>query len=82
MTMTPSIYNIVPQDGHWTMVVDQREFGRFATENEAVRIAIETAYQAGHVNFHGAQVILHGDNAMSRIVWTYGRDPFPPSRFE
>jgi hypothetical protein len=79
--VSPAIYNVMRRDGRWKMVVDQIEFGQFATEDQAVRIAIETAHAAGRANMWGAHVILHETDRMSRIIWTYGRDPFPPSRF-
>ena len=80
-TSTPAIYNIIPLDGHWRMVVGDREFGRFISESHAIRVAIETAHKAGRANMWGAQVILHGTNRSSEIIWTYGRDPFPPTSF-
>jgi len=80
--VTPTIYNVSCQDGRWRMVVNRKEFGHFATEREAIRVAIETAHEAGRYNFAGAQVILHSANDMSQIIWTYGRDPFPPGTFE
>jgi hypothetical protein len=64
------------------MTVNDREYGKFVTEREAISTAIATAHKAGSRHFWGAQVILHGANASSQIIWTYGRDPFPPTQFE
>jgi hypothetical protein len=63
------------------MTVNDREFGTFLSQGEAIRIAIETANKAGARHLWGAQVILHGPNSSSQIIWTYGRDPFPPTQF-
>lgn len=81
-TLAPAVYNVVNREGLWRMVVNHHEFGSFSTEDRAIRVAIETAYEAGRFNRLGAVVVLHGANDMSRIVWTYGYDPFPPTQFE
>jgi len=79
--MIPAIYNVVSRGGCWRMVVNHSEFGSFATEGQAVRTAIETAYAAGRIGGAGAVVLLHDSSEIARVVWTYDTDPFPPTRF-
>jgi hypothetical protein len=82
VSASPAIYNVIPCEGHWKMTVNDREYGKFVSERDAIRIAIATAHKAGQLHFWGAQVILHGANSSSQIIWTYGRDPFPPTQYE
>jgi hypothetical protein len=76
-----AIYNVLNRDGRWRMVINHREFGSFTTEQHAVRIAIEMAHEAGRFKLLGSVVVLHETAEKSRVVWTYGHDPFPPTRF-
>ena len=74
--MNPAIYNVIDGAGRWTVSVNHRDIGSYATERQAVRMAIEAAQEAGRYNLIGAQVVVHAAHAKERLVWTYGQ-PVP-----
>ena len=80
--MPQVIYSVFQEHGRWTLEVNRKQRGPFNTERDALRIAIETAQEAGRYHPEGAQVLLMREDEMSRIVWTYGIDPYPPTKFE
>jgi Uncharacterized protein conserved in bacteria (DUF2188) len=54
-----------------------KHYGPYATQRDAIRVAVDTAQKAGTQGHH-AQVLAQGQNNQFRTEWTYGNDPYPP----
>ena len=71
--MTQAVYTIKFREGQWMMVVNAREFGHFASEQDAVKMAIETAREAGRYNSEGAKVVVQRAEIGPETVWSCGQ---------
>lgn len=76
-TVTRAHYYVVLHQGQWKISHEGTHFGPYATQREAIRVAVDTAHQAGQKGFD-AQVLVQGRNNEWRTEWTYGHDPYPP----
>lgn len=72
-------YRVVRHLGQWRIEYDRQHFGPYASQQEAVRYAIEAAHKAGQRGA-AAQVLVQGRNGSFVAEWTYGQDPYPPNR--
>jgi hypothetical protein len=70
--MTQVIYTIKEREGRWTMVVNAHEFGHFANREDALKMAIETAREAGRFNAGGTKVVVESADAGPETVWSCG----------
>jgi hypothetical protein len=69
-------YVVVRERAEWRISFSGNLYGRYATEAEAVRIAIATAAKAGAAGLQ-AEVLVEGGDGLFRTAWTHGTDPAP-----
>ena len=70
-------YFVVLHEGQWKIKVDGKHYGPYSSQASAIRVAVDTAHEAGKKG-HDAQVLVQGTNNQFRTEWTYGHDPYPP----
>jgi hypothetical protein len=68
-------YFVVRKDGRWKVSFGGKHFGPFHTQKHAFRCAVDAAFATEG----GAQVLIQGEDNRSRVAWTNGSDPYPPS---
>ena len=73
MTHTPFV--VFREQGQGAIKSNGVHFGPFATQRDAVRAAVDAAYEAGKKGLNG-QVLIEDQ---FRVEWTYGKDPYPPN---
>jgi hypothetical protein len=73
MAQTP--YIVFRDQGQWKIKSNGMHYGPYATQKEAIRAAVDAAYEAGRNGLNG-QVVLQDQLS---IEWTYGTDPYPPN---
>ncbi|MCP3460576.1 DUF2188 domain-containing protein [Bradyrhizobium sp. CCGUVB23] len=59
------------------VALNGEHFGPYATQEEAIRAAVDAAHKVGKAG-HGAQVLVLGRDQKFRTEWTYGHAPYPP----
>jgi hypothetical protein len=69
-------YVVVRDRDQWRINHEGNLYGYYATSDEALKIAIETAAKAGAMG-HEAQVLIEMGGNLYRKVWTHGVDPPP-----
>jgi len=75
---SPIQFVVLRRNENW--VVQSRDLERlFGDEAAAVRCAIELANESGK-NGKPAVVLLRGEGNVFTPVWTYGKDPYPPTQ--
>jgi hypothetical protein len=70
-------YFVVNHENKWKISFEGKHYGPYATQKDAIKVAIDTAHKAG-ANGHDAQVLVQGMDSKFRTEWTYGNDPYPP----
>jgi hypothetical protein len=70
-------YYVVLHQNEWKIKFDDRHYGPYGTQKQAIRSAVDAAQTSGK-NGHDAQVLVQGENHQFRTEWTYGHDPYPP----
>ncbi|WP_081991283.1 DUF2188 domain-containing protein [Inquilinus limosus] len=70
-------YFVVHHQGEWKISYEQKHYGPYPTQKDAIRAAVDAAHETGK-NGHDAQVLVQGTNNQFRTEWTYGHDPYPP----
>jgi hypothetical protein len=70
-------YYVVLHNGQWKIKLDDKHYGPYATQADAIRAAVDAAHKAGGQG-HDAQVRVQGADNQFRTEWTYGHDPYPP----
>lgn len=70
-------YVVTFKDGQWMITFEDKRYGPYRTQADAIKIAIGSAQMLGQ-NGHNAQVLVQGTDSKFRTEWTYGKDPFPP----
>lgn len=75
--MARNQYFVVLHDGQWKISFNQKRYGPYKTQAEAIRVAVDAAHSAGKKG-HDAQVLVQGKDNKFRTEWTYGNDPYPP----
>ena len=73
--MAHAQYIVVRDHGQWKISLNGAHYGPYATQRDAIRAAVDAAYEAGRKGLYG-QVLLR-DQLTSE--WTYGKDPYPPN---
>ena len=73
MAHTP--YIVFRDQGQWHVKSNGVHYGPFPTQRDAIRAAVDAAYEAGRKGLNG-QVLLQDQ---FRTEWTYGEDPYPPN---
>lgn len=71
-------YFVVGYEDAWKISVDGEHEGPYATQAQAIRIAVDRAHRSGGTG-HDAQVLVQGEDRRFRTEWTYGADPYPPA---
>ena len=72
MAHTPFV--VFRDQGQWKVKSKSVHYGPYATQKDAIRAAVDAAYEAG-LNGLSGQVLLQDQ---FRAEWTYGKDPYPP----
>jgi hypothetical protein len=76
--MARAQYFVANQQGLWKITFNGQQFGPYASEEVALKSAIEAAQSSGSRG-HDAQVLVLGVNNEFVPKWTYGHDPYPPA---
>lgn len=76
--MARTQYFVVLHENKWKIKLNDKHYGPFSTQKEAIRKAVDTANIEGKNNPDGAQVLVQGEDHRFRTEWTYGKDPYPP----
>lgn len=74
--MTPSHYLVIQCAGAWAIKSGNRTFVPLSHLVHAIDAAIDFAGKDGKAG-RPAKVLVQREGGTSRIVWTYGRDPYP-----
>ena len=64
-------YFVVLHEGQWKINYHGMYYGPYASEKEAIDIAIKTANEAGQENVNGAQVYVLGPDRKFQTEWIY-----------
>lgn len=75
--MARARYFVVLHEGQWKIKFEDKRYGPYRTQRDAIHAAVDAAHGAGKQG-HDAQVLVQGENHQFRTEWTYGHDPFPP----
>lgn len=75
--MALATYAVVRAGNHGTVKYDQKNYGSYKSQQEAVDNAIKTAYRVGEKG-HDARVLVQGIDNKLRVEWVYGKSPDPP----
>jgi hypothetical protein len=67
-------YFVVRQEDLWFIKFDEKEYGPYKTEREAMLFAIDAAQKLGEQG-EETQVLLKGANGDTLAVWTHGQHP-------
>lgn len=71
-------YFVLVHQGKWMISFQHDYYGPFPTRQEAIETAIDWAQVHGLAGHH-SQVVLQEEGDFE-IQWTYGTDPYPPSK--
>ncbi|MBB4399254.1 hypothetical protein GGD62_008405 [Bradyrhizobium sp. ERR14] len=74
--MTGVQYFVTRHKGQWAVSLKDVYSGPYATEQEAIGVAVESAHKQGQAG-NDAEVIVQGHDKRFRSEWVYGRDPYP-----
>jgi hypothetical protein len=69
-------YYVVSRGSGWEVVANRNYLGRYSSQADAIRQAIDWAQIDGKGG-RAAQVILEVADRDPRVAWTYGKDPYP-----
>jgi hypothetical protein len=75
--MARSVYYVVLHQGQWKIKYNDKHYGPYSSQRNAIRSAVDAAQKAGEKG-NGGQVLVQGENNQFRTEWTYGNDPYPP----
>lgn len=75
--MTRNRYYVVLHQGEWKISYNEKHYGPYNTQKQAIRVAVDAAHQSG-LQGVDSQVLVQGVNNQWRAEWTYGNDPYPP----
>jgi hypothetical protein len=76
--MGRDVYYVVLRQREWKISYNEKHYGPYKTQRDAIKAAVDTAHKAGPKNPHGAQVVVQGEDHQYRTEWTYGNDAYPP----
>lgn len=71
-------YFVMLHKGEWKVALNGEQFGPYATQEEAMRTAVDAAHKMGKAG-HDAHVLVQGRDQKFRTEWTSGHDPYPPA---
>jgi hypothetical protein len=72
-------YYVVSCGTGWEVVADHNYLGRYSSQADAIRQAIDWAQLDGESG-HTAQVLVDAGIEGFKVAWAYGRDTYPPKR--
>ncbi|MGV2495064.1 DUF2188 domain-containing protein [Pelagerythrobacter aerophilus] len=72
--MARAQYFVVLHQGQWKISFNQKHYGPYDTQRDAIRAAVDAANESKG----NSQVLVQGENNQFRTEWTYGQDPYPP----
>jgi hypothetical protein len=75
--MARAQYFVVLHNGEWKINFEQKHYGPYRTQADAIRAAVDAAHSSGAKGID-AQVLIQGRDNKFRTEWTYGNDPYPP----
>ena len=75
--MARTQYVVVSSNGEWMIALNDKHYGPYSTQKEAIRYAVDAAHKHG-AKGNDSQVLIQGTDSKFRTEWTYGHDPYPP----
>jgi uncharacterized protein DUF2188 len=78
--MAREVYTVVLLENQWKVRFQGKHNGPYASQDDAIAAAVESAHKAGKANPDGAQVRVQSIGNNFRTAWTSGVDPYPPQR--
>ena len=77
--MSRKQYFVSCEDGEWIIKLGDQYIGGYPSEAAPLRAAVDAAYLEGSRG-SDAEVLALTENNMFRTKWTYGHDPYPPTK--
>jgi hypothetical protein len=74
-------YLVLKGHGHWFAKSLGRLGVRYSSEARAIRGAVDRAEKSG-MSGKPAMVALFIKHREPKIIWTFGKDPYPPMTFD
>jgi hypothetical protein len=72
-------YYVVSCGTGWEVVADHNYLGRYSSQADAIRQAIDWAHEDGKGG-RAAQVLIEARLDEFVVAWTFGRDSYPAKR--
>ena len=76
--MSRKQYFVSYEDGEWIIKFEDRFIGGYPSEAAAFRAAVDAAQLEGSKGSR-TEVLVMTETGTFRIMWRYGRDPYPPA---
>jgi hypothetical protein len=70
--MAAEQYFIVLHNNEWKISFNEKHYGPYATQGEAIEAAIDCAYAMGEIGID-ARVLVQDTDQKLRTEWTYGQ---------
>jgi hypothetical protein len=77
--MAAEQYFILQDNNEWKISFNDKLYGPYDTERDAIEAAIDAAYAMGEIGID-AEVLVRDANQELRTAWTYGHDYYTSSR--
>ncbi len=71
--MAQEQYLIVRQNNEWKISFNEKLYGPYGSQEEAIEAAVDAAYAMGEIGIE-AQVLLRASDDTVKTAWSYGQD--------
>ena len=71
--MAAEQYFILQDNNEWKISFNEKQYGPYGTQQDAIEAAIDAAYAMGEIGID-AQVLVQGADQEMRTKWSYARD--------
>jgi hypothetical protein len=65
-------------DNQWVITHQNRHYGPYGTQREAIKTAVDVAYNEGKKG-HDTKVFVQDKEDQFHAMWSYGQDAYPPN---